>query len=156
MRSLSRFAAQPVRRRLLLAKNFLRGEVLGECKERAIKCLSSDAPLEPGERIDHHLGIALLAVARYQGVQQLIDQRHRVQRAGMNGALRMTLHVALLVHLLGKAAAGGNIGKQHITVPREQLFFKTIALASFARNVELVSEETIHTPIRAEPREMGL
>src|SRR5690242_1459209 len=63
----------------------------------------------------------------------------------MNRALGVTLHIALLVHLLGKAAAGANIGKEHVAIPREQLFFKAVALAGFARDMELVSDETIHS-----------
>jgi hypothetical protein len=62
----------------------------------------------------------------------------------MNRPFRMSFHITLPIHLLGEVTARGDIREQHVAVPREQLFFEAVAFTRGARDMELVSGETIH------------
>ena len=50
----------------------------------------------------------------------LIDQSHCIKLAGMNHLLGMLFNVANLVDAMRKFAAGGNIGKNHVSCVGKQ------------------------------------
>ena len=50
------------------------------------------------------------------------------------------LEVALLVHLLGEAARGGEVGEDDVAAQAKERLVKLVAIARRARHVELAGE----------------
>ncbi len=137
MRHSTRSRRQPLARRLHAPNH---AELPGNCSTKASSIASSSsAPTSAEKTVQrgaHHLGIELLAVARHQDVAGLVDQPHGIKLAGVNRQLGMLFHVAHLVHAVGKLAAGGHIGKNHVSCVGKKRLREPVAFTRFPRNME--------------------
>ena len=70
-------------------------------------------------------------------MQGFVNQAHGVKGTSMDGAFRMTLHVAGLVNAVREVPAGGKVGQDHVPGQREQDFVNRVAVARLPGYVEL-------------------
>ena len=112
-------------------------ELVGKGVEYLINMFLAETTIEPLQRLLQHLGILLLPVERNHIVQDLINQAHRIDMAGLDRLLRMVENIALLVHLLRKDAGGTKVGKNNIAAKCEERLVKLIAVARLPGDMKL-------------------
>ena len=132
-----RLSGKPLARRHLAADHRSAGKLLDKGQQHPAQRLGAHNAGKPLQRLAHDRRVEPLAVTRHQHVAGLVDQAHRVELAGMNRLLGMLLHLAYLVDAVGKFAASGHIGKNHVPRVGEQRIRELVAFTRLPGYMEL-------------------
>ena len=119
-----------------------------ECRKRLVDRLGFQCLAEVRQGILEDAGVALLAVGHDHQMQDLMDQRHRVDLAGFDCLLGETKKVALLVHLLGELPGRAEIGNHDGAAHGKQVAVKLIEITRVARDVEFPMKIARRSPER--------
>ena len=105
--------------------------------QELLDAVGADFALEPGERALHDLGIVVLAVVGDERVADLVDQAHGEERGGIDGGRGIVGRASDFVDPVGQGAAGGEVGKDHVSRVAEENIVHLITAAGGLRDVEL-------------------
>jgi len=109
-------AGEPLLRRLLAAINGDARVMLHKSQQQLFDLFLMKAAGQPGQPLGHDLRIILLAILGHERMAGLINEAHGIESGGVNALLGVALHIAHLIHTMGKLAARRQAGKYDIPV----------------------------------------
>ena len=124
-----RVAGQELRHGNLALVDRLGREVVDEFGQRGLHRRRIQGFVEMLQRVAQRARVGLLAIGHDHQVQDLVDQRHRVDLAGLDRLFGVADQVAPVVHLIGELAGGAEVGDHHRAAEREERIVELIRIA---------------------------
>ena len=110
----------------------LGGEIVDEFSQRILYRRRLQRLVEVLQRVAQRARIGLLAIGHDHQVQDLVDQRHRVDLAGFDSLFGVADQIAPFVHLVGELTGRAEVGNHHRAAQREERIVELIRVARLA------------------------